>query len=490
MKLLNLFAFVCLALRPLPGADDPASQIEQELKKIAGVYATVESESADPIPAGTAIYQGAIPGMLRTLDPHSVFFDPDQFEQLQQMQSSERKGFGTVVSLLPGRVIILQTLEGSPSAKAGLSAGDEILAINTIPVRYLDVEQLTQVLSEARQKEAVLDVRKPGSERTVQIKMSPALLDAPTVDRAYMVAPGIGHLRITSFEQPTGQLVRQTIEKLGGKNLKGLIVDLRDNPGGAVQSAAETAALFLSHDQIIFTIGGRSSAPQQVAVPKDSTPYTFPVAVLINGKSASASEIVTGALQDHDRAVVLGEPSFGKGLVQQVFPLSASSGLALTTAFYYTPSGRSIQKPLASGQLGAATVMARGPFRSDAGRALPGGGGIQPDQIVYPAQQSRLQIVLDASGALTSFAGDYLQSHTVGEAGEVSSAMLDELKVFLAERSIQPGVADWLSNRDWIASRLQQDILTLKFGVARGDEIELQRDPVVQTALRKLRGAP
>jgi carboxyl-terminal processing protease len=490
MKLLNLFAFVCLALRPLPGADDPASQIEQELKKIAGVYATVESESADPIPAGTAIYQGAIPGMLRTLDPHSVFFDPDQFEQLQQMQSSERKGFGTVVSLLPGRVIILQTLEGSPSAKAGLSAGDEILAINTIPVRYLDVEQLTQVLSEARQKEAVLDVRKPGSERTVQIKMSPALLDAPTVDRAYMVAPGIGHLRITSFEQPTGQLVRQTIEKLGGKNLKGLIVDLRDNPGGAVQSAAETAALFLSHDQIIFTIGGRSSAPQQVAVPKDSTPYTFPVAVLINGKSASASEIVTGALQDHDRAVVLGEPSFGKGLVQQVFPLSASSGLALTTAFYYTPSGRSIQKPLASGQLGAATVMARGPFRSDAGRALPGGGGIQPDQIVYPAQQSRLQIVLDASGALTSFAGDYLQSHTVGEAGEVSSAMLDELKVFLAERSIQPGVADWLSNRDWIASRLQQEILTLKFGVARGDEIELQRDPVVQTALRKLRGAP
>jgi carboxyl-terminal processing protease len=494
MKFLSLVALLCVYSRPLPAADDPATQIEQELKKIVSIYAAVESESADPIPAETAIYQGAIPGMLRTLDPHSVFFDPDQFEQLQQMQSSERKGFGTVVSLLPGRVIVLQSLEGSPSAKAGLSAGDEILGINTIPVRYLDVEQLTQLLTEARQKEATLDVRKPGSEKLTQIKMSPALLDAPTVDRAFMIAPGIAHVRITSFEQPTGQLVKQTIDKLGGEYLKGLIIDLRDNPGGAVQSAAETAALFLSPDQAIFTIGGRATKPERVTVPKGSMPYSFPVAILVNGRSASASEIVTGALQDHDRAIVLGEPSYGKGLVQQVFPLSASSGLALTTAFYYTPSGRSIQKPLAGGQLGAATVMARGPFHSDSGRPLPGGGGIQPDQIVYPEQQSRLQLVLDASGSITSFAGEYLRTHTIGEDGQVSaetiSSAMDQLKVFLSERSIQPGVADWLSNRDWIASRLQEEILTLKFGVARGDEIGVRRDPVVQTALRKLRGAP
>ena len=430
--------------------------------------------------------------MLRTLDPHSVFFDPDQFEQLQQMQSSERKGFGTVVSLLPGRVIVLQTLEGSPSAKAGLSAGDEIVGINTIPVRYLDVEQLTQLLTEARQKEATLEVRKPGSERAGRKSRCRRRCStrprstAPTWSRPESAICGS-----PASNSPPGELVRQTIEKLGGKSLQGLIIDLRDNPGGAVQSAAETASLFLSPDQLIFTIGGRSSKPEEVAVPKDSTPYTFPVAILINGKSASASEIVTGALQDHDRAIVLGEPSYGKGLVQQVFPLSASSGLALTTAFYYTPSGRSIQKPLAGGQLGAATVMARGPFHSDAGRPLPGGGGIQPDQIVYPAQQSRLQQVLDASGSLTSFAGEYLRTHTVGEKMRKSRRRCSmQLKVFLSERSIQPAVADWLSDRDWIASRLQQEILTLKFGVARGDEIELQRDPVVQAALRKLRGAP
>ena len=483
-------ALLCVLLRPLPAADDPGDQLERELKKLAAIYSTIENQSADPVPADVAIYQGAIPGMLKTLDPHSVFFDPDQFEQLQQMQQSERKGFGTVVSLLPGRVIVLQAMEGSPSAKAGLSAGDEIVGINTIPVRYLEVDQLAQLLGEARQHEVTLDVRKPGSERPTQILMSPALLDAPTVDRAVMVAPGIGHLRITGFEEPTGRLVQQTIEKLGGEYLKGLILDLRDNPGGAVESAAQTAALFLSPDQLIFSVEGRSTKPERVPVPKDARPYTFPVVILINDHSASASEIVTGALQDHDRAMVLGEPSFGKGLVQQVFPLSAGSGVALTTAFYYTPSGRSIQKPLASGQLGAATVMARGPFRSDSGRSLPGGGGIQPDQIVYPATPTRLQMVLDASGSLTSFATEYLRTHTVTEDATVSSAMLDELKVFLSERSIQPSVADWLTYRDWIASRLQQEILTLKFGVARGDEIELQRDPVIQAALKKLRGAP
>src|SRR5581483_9505850 len=489
MKVPSLLASVCVCARLLFAADDPAA-IERELKKIADVYATVERESADTVPAEPAIYQGAIPGMLRTLDPHSVFFDPDSFEQLQQMQSGERKGFGSIVSLLPGRVIVLQTAEGSPSAKAGLSAGDEIVAINGIPVAYLDVEQLTQLMSEARQREATLDVRKPANDRPVQIKMSPALLNAPTVDRAYMVAPGIGHLRITSFEEPTGRLVKQTIEKLGGEYLKGLILDLRDNPGGAVQAAAETASLFLSPDQLIFTISGRSTKPERVTVPEDALPYSFPLVILINGKSASASEIVTGALQDHDRAIVLGEPSYGKGLVQQVFPLSASSGLALTTAFYYTPSGRSIQKPLASGQLGAATVVARGPFHSDSGRSLPGGGGIQPDELVYPAQQSRLQIVLDATGSITSFAGEYLRAHTIGDDVEITPEMLDQLKVFLSEHSIQPSLADWLGHRDWIASRLRQELLNLKFGVARGDEIELQRDPAIQAALRKLRGAP
>ncbi len=151
---------------------------------------TLDEQAADPVSPDQAIYQGAIPGMLRTLDPHSIFFDPDQFQQLQQMQQSESKGFGTIVSIVPGRVTILQTMEGSPSAKSGLSAGDEILAINNIPLAQLVPEQLVQLLSQARQQAAVLDVRKPGNARAFRLTLSPELIDAPSVDRGFYARAG------------------------------------------------------------------------------------------------------------------------------------------------------------------------------------------------------------------------------------------------------------------------------------------------------------
>src|SRR4029077_5504751 len=210
----------------LRAADDPGEALAEQLKKIVDVFATVEQEAADPVSANQAFYQGAIPAMLRTLDPHSIFFDPDQFQQLQQMEKSESKGFGTIVSIVPGRVIILQAIEGSPSAKAGLGAGDEILAINGIALSQLEPEQLVQLLSQARQQMVVLDVRKPGNARMFRFALTPELVDTPSVDRAFEIAPGIGYLRIKGFEGPTGKLVKDTIEKLGGANLKGLIINL------------------------------------------------------------------------------------------------------------------------------------------------------------------------------------------------------------------------------------------------------------------------
>ena len=157
------FAAILLLLLPwaLQAQDDPAAALSGDLKKLVDVFATIEEQAADPVDANQAIYQGAIPAMLRTLDPHSIFFDPDQFQQLQQMQRSEAKGFGTIVSIVPGRVIILQTMQGSPSAKSGLGPGDEILAINNIPLYRLDPDQLVALLSEARQHAVVLDVRRP-----------------------------------------------------------------------------------------------------------------------------------------------------------------------------------------------------------------------------------------------------------------------------------------------------------------------------------------
>src|SRR6266478_2217388 len=311
MRTLALMSFLLPAL--LRADDDPAAQaasLAESLKQIVDVFAAVDEQAADPVSPDQAIYQGAIPGMLRSLDPHSIFFEPSQFDQLQQMQKSEAKGFGTIVSIIPGRVIILQTMEGSPSAKSGLSAGDEILAINNIPLGQLEPEQLVQLLSQARQQAAALDVRKPGNARPFRLTLSPELIDAPSVDRGFLLAPGVGYLRIKSFEEPTARLVKSTIEKLGGADLKGLIMDLRDNPGGAVQAASDIAALFLRPNETVFTIRGRNGQQQESRVPALASPYTFPVAVLMDEKSASAAEILAGTLQDHDRAMILGEPSY------------------------------------------------------------------------------------------------------------------------------------------------------------------------------------
>lgn len=475
-----------LALLLFLAADDPTDQIARDLKKIVDVFVTVDQESADPVAPDIAFYQGAIPGMLRTLDPHSIFFDPGQYDQLKQMTKSEQKGFGTIVSVLPGRVIVLQAMQGTPSAKAGLSPGDEILAINGYELARLEFEQLVQLLTEARQHEATLDVLRPGRAGLLRMILTPELVDSPSVDRAFILKPGIGYLRITSFEEATGGLVKETIEKLGGEKLKGLLIDLRNNPGGVATAALQTASLFLEPEQLIFSIKGRAQKTEEVRVPKLTKPYKFPVAVLMNGKSASAAEIVTGALQDHDRAVVLGEPSYGKGLVQNVYPLSANTAVALTIAFYYTPSGRSIQHPLLDSTLGVTTSGLKGTYHTDSGREVHGGGGIQPDEVVYPTQLDRLSLVLDASGSITGFASEYVRMHEIKQNFEVTAAILDELESFLSGRHIQPGVADWSSHRSWIESRLKQEVLTLKFGVAAGDQIELQRDPVVQRALQKI----
>jgi carboxyl-terminal processing protease len=479
------FAFLLFLAAPPP--DDAADQLARDLKKMIDVFAIADREAADPVAPDQAFYQGAIPGMLKVLDPHSVFFDPGQFEQLKQMQKSESKGFGTIVSVLPGRVIILQTLEGTPSAKSGLTAGDEILAINGYELSRLEFDQLVQLLTAARQQEAQLYVRRPGSARILQFTLKPELVDSPSIDRAFLLAPEIGYVRIASFDDATGKLAREKIESLGGEKLKGLVIDLRNNPGGAVQAALETASLFLDPDQLVFSVKGRNAKTEEIRVPKLTRPYKFPVAVLINAKSASASEILSGALQDHDRATVFGEPSYGKGLVQRVFSLSSNSGLALTTAFYYTPSGRSIQKPLAFGQLDSKAIVPAGSFHTDAGRTVLGGGGIQPDQSVVPPELSRLEMVLDASGSITGFATEYLQTHEIAPGFDVTPELLDELRVYLSAHKIQPPVSDFLRDRAWIQSRLKQEIVSLKFGVAKGDEVEMQRDIVVQIAMKKLR---
>ena len=210
-----LATLVLIARAPVRAADsiDP---LPAEIKRLIDAYSILEAMGADPVNSEQAFYQGAIPGMLRKLDPHSVFFDPGQFEQLKQMQNSTSKGFGSVVSVLPGRVIVLQALPGTPSAKSGIAPGDEILAINGIRLDRLNLDQLIEVLSASRQQPAHLDVHRAGNVALLRFTLVPEEMQSASVERAFAVKPGIAYLRVSSFDEKTGKEIRDAIEKLGG----------------------------------------------------------------------------------------------------------------------------------------------------------------------------------------------------------------------------------------------------------------------------------
>ncbi len=460
---------------------------EHAMKRFIEALAILDRNAADEVNLDQAFYGGAMPGMLRHLDPHSVFFDPGQFEQLRQMQTSTSKGFGSVVSVLPGRVVVLQTLPNTPSAKAGMSPGDEILAVNGYRLDRFDPEQIVELLTESKQKPAQLVVRRPGNVRLQELTLVPETMQTSSVERVFALQPGIGYIRVSAFEENTARQIHDGIEKLGGRELKGLVIDLRNNPGGLVTAALETASLFLNAKQVILSARGRNVPETTERVPEGNSPYAFPLAIIVNEKTASASEIVSGALQDHDRATIVGEPSFGKGLVQKVYPLSEETGLALTTALYYTPSGRSIQKPFREDNFALGATAAhpneQTEFHTDSGRKVTGGGGIVPD-IAARRTSTPLRDVLEGSGAFVEFATEYVRDHKISEGWEVPAAALDAFQTWLSERQIQPSLHEWISHHEVIARRLKTEVYNLTLGVAKGDEVEAQGDPQIQAALQ------
>src|SRR5580692_8370544 len=446
-RLLKLTALLLVGVFLTFGADEPKDEDAITMKKFIDAYKILEQNSADPFDLDKAFYEGAIPGLLHHLDPHSVFFDPGQFEQVKQMETSTRKGFGMVVSVLPGRVVVLQTMPNTPSEKAGISPGDEILGVNNYRLDRLDADQIVGLLTESKQKTAQLVVRRPGNARLLELELTPQDMKSSSVERVFLLQPGIGYIRVSSFEAATAREIHDGVEKLGGRDLKGLVLDLRNNPGGLMTSALQTASFFLKPGQVILSAKGRNVAETIERVPDDNKPWTFPVAVIVNGKTASASEIVSGALQDHDRAVIAGEPSFGKGLVQSVYPLSEKTGLALTTALYYIPSGRSIQKTFSSQHAFGADDFALGAtathpndrtdFKTDSGRPVPGGGGIVPDIEVGNALLTRFRAVLEESGSFTTFGTEFLRDHKITAGWDVTGEVLDKFQAWLSERNIQ-----------------------------------------------------
>lgn len=453
-----------------------------QLTRFVEIFNLLDRKLADPIAPADAIYNGAIPGMLRTLDPHSAFLDPLRFESLKEMQRSTERGFGSVVNLLPGRVIVLQTLADSPSARAGITPGDELVILNGYPLTQMPVEDLVVVLSESRKDRAQLMVKRSNFTRLIPMTLVPAELEDPSVSREFLIEPGLAYIKIINFEAPTAQELHNAVERMGGSGLQGLILDLRGNPGGIVDVAVQVAAFFLEARKRIVWIAARSGPKEELTVPDGYEPYRFPLAVLIDERTASASELVAGSLQSHRRATVIGERSYGKGLVQSVYELGSKTGLALTTAYYLTPDQVPIQRSL--GSCGEHQLAPCEDRRSQDELR----GGVKPDKTVYPPALSELETLLKASNVFLEFARDYVGEHReIEEDFEPTNAMLDDFQLYLSKRGIRPTVSEWSTTVAFIRANLKQEVFNLTVGVAKGDEVELRRDPVVQAAVSALR---
>jgi carboxyl-terminal processing protease len=330
----------------ITGASAASSEddIRQSLKAFTKVYDVVEENFADKVSADKAIYKGAIPGMARTLDPHTSFFDPKDFQLLREDQKGHYYGVGMTVAPRNGKTIVIAPFPGSPAYKAGIRPGDAILEVNDKRTDNLSTTEVADLLKGPRGTPVQILIAREGAEKPVVYNLVRDEIPRKSVEDAFWLKPGIMYLDIQSFNENTSKEVEENFRRLGEQNVKGLILDLRENPGGLLNEGVAVSDRFLQKGQTIVSHRGRSSPEKPYTARHGNGGYDYPIVVLVNRYSASAAEIVAGALQDHDRGWVLGDTTFGKGLVQTVYPLTENTGLALTTAHFYTPSGRLIQR--------------------------------------------------------------------------------------------------------------------------------------------------
>jgi len=314
----------------------------QELRSFADVYHQIRMGYVEEIDDSTLL-EYAIQGMLMGLDPHSTYLKGDAFESLQDNTSGEFTGLGLEVGMEDGYVKIISPIDGSPAEAAGLQSGDVILKLDKVPVKGMSLTEAVEIMRGPKGSEITLSIGRPGESQPFDVTLVRDVVRVASVRKRWL-DPGYGYIRIAQFQKHTGKDVRRALEKLmAEQELKGLVLDLRNNPGGLLRSSVKVAGLFLDGGNVVYTEGRIANADMHYdAEPVDASEGT-PLIVLINRGSASASEIVAGALQDHGRAVIMGTRSFGKGSVQTVLPLSEDSAVKLTTALYFTPNGRSIQ---------------------------------------------------------------------------------------------------------------------------------------------------
>ena len=290
------------------------------------------------------LVEGAISGMLRTLDPHSSYLDPDAYKELQVETKGSFGGIGIEITIRDGVLTVVSPLEGTPAYELGIQAGDQILRVDGEPTKEMTLMEAVKKMRGPKGTNVVLTIMREEFTKPQDFVVTRATIAIRSV-RSKTLEPGYGYIRLSQFQSSTARDLRKEIANLEkeNKSLKGLILDLRNNPGGLLDQAVKVSDEFLNEGLIVYTGGRLKSQDMRFEAHMNTRPHSYPIVVLVNEGSASAAEIVAGALQDHKRAVVVGVKTFGKGSVQTVMPLRNGAALRLTTALYYTPSGRSIQ---------------------------------------------------------------------------------------------------------------------------------------------------
>jgi carboxyl-terminal processing protease len=487
---------------------------DQSVKTFTKIYSAIEQNFADKVQPDKAIFDGAIPGMLHTLDPHSNFFDPKEYAKLQEDQSGRYYGIGMMVGPRNNKTIVKYPFSGSPAFKAGLRPGDAILEVNDKKTDTLSMSDVAELLKGPRGTHVQVVVQREGIEKPVTFNIIRDEIPRSSVPYALFLKNGIAYVTVNAFNQNTGKELDDKLKKLGEKDIKGLVLDLRENPGGLENEGVDVAGHFLKKSDVVVDNRGRMQGSSKVyKTSYEGSGKDYPIVVLVNRRTASAAEIVSGALQDHDRAWILGETTFGKGLVQTVFPMSDNTGLALTTAHFYTPSGRLIQRDYSNisfldyythsnlDQKNAADVK-----MTDGGRTVYGGGGITPDEhfactpLDYPTSPycsaadkwNKFQTEIYRKSGFFNFAVSYFGPRadaSLPKGWEPDDRVIEQFHDFMLKNKFDFTEADFTANHTWVKQELKREMYITAFSYEDSQRVAIEQDPAVQKAIESMPNA-